>query len=370
MAPSKCIILAFTLGDSAVSDYYQALAEELIERDFKIIIITPHRKVDMVSPETNPAIFTWPSDRPTKFKDAKFLINLIRQYRPVIIYSTFVATNICTIVSWLMHVPLRFTAFHTGENKYLQGKEFIKQKLFRIRKIAVLSLATKVLPVSNGVAKEVETIYKVPKQKIYVSQNALKDPGLYKQLGSWDKFDLVCVAGLTYGKGHDVLIKALPIVANNYPQFKLFLAGEGNNKNTLNKKVEDLDLSDKVVFLGQIPHQQAISLMSKAYAFILPTRFDAFPFAIIEAMSVGTPSIASNVGGIPELIRDGIDGFLVPVEDHRLLAEKIMNLLGNPTLRDSMGANARERYLEYFELDKAIVNQADWFERQIENVTM
>lgn len=370
MAPSKCIILAFTLGDTAVSNYYQALAEELIERDFKIIIITPHRKVDKVSTETNPAIFTWPSDRPTKFKDAKFLFNLIKQYRPVIIYSTFVATNICTIVSWLMHVPRRYISFQTSENKYLQGKEFIKQQLLRIRKIAVLSLATKILPVSNAVAQEVESIYKVPKNKIAVFHNAIKDYGLFRTVNSQKKLDLVCVAGLTYGKGQDVLVKAMEIVVDKYQEARLFLVGDGECKQSLINLVEQLGLSENVIFLGQLPHYKAIALVADSYVLVLATRFEAFGFVIAEAMSVGTPSIASNVGGIPELIRDGIDGFLVPVEDHRLLAEKIMNLWGNPTLRDSMGANARERYLEYFELDKAIVNQADWLERQVESVTM
>lgn len=368
MFNEKCIFLAFMLNDSAVSDYYQALAKELVDRGYQVIIITPYRRVNKVSINTNPAIYTWPSNRPTKLKDAIFLIKLIKQYRPILVYSSFVATNICTLVSWLLHVPLRFVAFHTSENKFLKGRERFEQRIRMIRKIAIFSLVSKVLPVSNAVAKEVESIYKVPKNKIAVFQNALKDYGLYRKVDSQKKFKLVCVAGLTYGKGHDVLIKAMEIVVEKYQDAKLFLVGDGECRQSLRKLVEELGLNENIIFLGQLPHCQAISLVADSYVFVLATRFEAFGFVITEAMSVGTPSIASNVGGIPELIRDGIDGYLVPVEDYQLFAEAIMKLLENPSLRDRMGVNARDRYLQCFELNNAIKKQADWFENQINDV--
>lgn len=365
MYNEKCIFLAFMLNDSAVSDYNQALANELVDRGYKVVIITPYRRVNKVSTNSNPAIYTWPSDRPTKLKDAIFLIKLINKHRPILVYSSFVATNICTLVSWLMHVPLRFVSFRTSENKYLKGKELFRQRLRRIRKILIFSLVTKVLPVSGAVAKEVESIYRVPEHKITVFQNALKDPGLYQNEKSQKKIDLVCVAGLTYGKGHDVLIKAMEIVVEKYKDVKLVLVGDGECRQSLIKMVEKLGLIKNVEFLGQLPHYQAISLVADSYAFVLATRFDAFPNVLIEALSVGTPVIASNVGGVPELIRDGIDGYLVPIEDYQLFSEAIMKLLGNSSLRDNMGANAREHYIQYFELNKAIEKQANWFENQI-----
>ena len=101
--------------------------------------------------------------------------------------------------------------------------------------------------------------------------------------------------------------------------------------------------------------------MSKAYVVIVPSLSEAFGLVNIEAMSVGTPVIASNVGGISEVIRDGIDGFLVPPNEPKILADKICYIFQNPELRGEMGRNARLRFLNNFDQDQAVDNISEWF---------
>jgi glycosyltransferase involved in cell wall biosynthesis len=87
---------------------------------------------------------------------------------------------------------------------------------------------------------------------------------------------------------------------------------------------------------------------------------------VIESLAVGTPVIGSNVGGIVEMIRDGVEGFLVEPDDPAALAEKLRLILLDKGLRDRMGRNARARFLEFFEQKRSLAEQVEWFERLME----
>lgn len=118
----------------------------------------------------------------------------------------------------------------------------------------------------------------------------------------------------------------------------------------------------KIFLLGQIPHNKVLKQVSESNILIFPSRYEAFRLLIIEAMSIGTPVIASNVGGIPELIRDGIDGYLISPDDPELLAEKVILLFNNSKLARKIGESAYTRFLKKIELSKAIYKQAEWIE--------
>lgn len=102
--------------------------------------------------------------------------------------------------------------------------------------------------------------------------------------------------------------------------------------------------------------------MSSAVVTVVPSRDEAFGYVNIESLAVGTPVVASNVGGIPEIIRDGIDGYLVPAEDELTLAEKLKKILSNSRIQQNMSKNARLRFLDSFELTSAVRREAQWYE--------
>jgi glycosyltransferase involved in cell wall biosynthesis len=115
-------------------------------------------------------------------------------------------------------------------------------------------------------------------------------------------------------------------------------------------------------FAGQVEHAEVLKKMSTAVATVVPSRQEAFGLVNIESMAVGTPVVASAVGGIPEIIRDGLDGFLVPPESPEALANRLKMILSDSHLRREMRANARHRFLSEFEQRRSIRRQADWFE--------
>jgi glycosyltransferase involved in cell wall biosynthesis len=318
----------------------------------------------MNSRSTNPAIYYWPSIRPTHWQDALFLAKIIKQYKPVMVMANFAAENICLLISFFLGVPLRFARYHTTFDQDWMAPKRNKIKIVALvlRKALVYKFATMLLPVSEAMSFELERIYKVPRTKIKYFHNALKDQEIQKPEVDPLLIELMCVGRLTFGKGQDILIRALSTVVKKYRSVKLLLVGSGEYKSELMALVDHLELNEAVEFIGQVSHKTALSLMAGAYAVVVPSRFEAFSYVTIEAMSVGTLVIASAVGGISELIRDTVDGFLVPPENPVILANKIIDLLDNSDLHCTMQKNVRDRFLMNFEMKQAIKKEANWLE--------
>jgi len=157
-------------------------------------------------------------------------------------------------------------------------------------------------------------------------------------------------------KNTKVLIQALPEVLKRFPQAKLRLIGSdtltGPRRSSYRQMVEglahELGVKDKVEFSDMIPRKELIEHYQQARLAVIPSLFENFPFTCLEAMSCGCPVIASNVGGLPEMIEDGVSGFLFQPDNKEELAEKIVALLSDPALAESMGNEAAIRVRRYY----------------------
>ena len=157
-------------------------------------------------------------------------------------------------------------------------------------------------------------------------------------------------------KNTKVLIQALPEVLKKFPQAKLKLIGSdtltGPRRSSYRQMVEglahELGVRDKVEFSDMIPRKELIEHYQQARLAVIPSLFENFPFTCLEAMSCGCPVIASNVGGLPEMIEDGVSGFLFQPDNKEELAEKIVALLSDPALAESMGNEAAIRVRRYY----------------------
>lgn len=129
-------------------------------------------------------------------------------------------------------------------------------------------------------------------------------------------------------KGQDDLIRAVHLCLVNGLEIRLILIGDGRYRSEYEKLVTDLNLEDEIVFLGQLPGRKAVrTQLDKADLFVLPSRQEGLPRALIEAMARGLPCIGSKVGGIPELLPEDA---MFPANDPSILAQKIMEVLSNP----------------------------------------
>jgi glycosyltransferase involved in cell wall biosynthesis len=143
-------------------------------------------------------------------------------------------------------------------------------------------------------------------------------------------------------KGQRVLLEAARLVAARNAGIRFLLVGKGKDESELKALASDLP---NVRFAGWVDN--IADYYGAMDVFVFPSHYEALGSAILEAMSFGIPVVASRVDGIPEIVRDTVDGFLVPANDPRALAERVLELAGNAALRQRLGTQARDRAQEF-----------------------
>lgn len=160
----------------------------------------------------------------------------------------------------------------------------------------------------------------------------------------------ICVASLRPKKGHAHLLEAFRQVLLSVPAARLLLIGEGPLRDELKALARARGLGDAVLFAGYRP--DVTDLLKSADVFVLSSLEEGMPNALLEAMSVGLPSVVTDVGGVSEVVDDQRTGFLVPPAAPEAMAPRLAALLADVDLRRRQGAEARRRYEERFTLER------------------
>lgn len=169
-----------------------------------------------------------------------------------------------------------------------------------------------------------------------------------------DVFLIGIVARLVPVKNHKVLLRALQLLCSRSDNIHLLLVGDGELKDALKAETEALGIEKAVSFLGEKDNINEI--LNALDVFVLCSFSEGLSVTLIEAMSTGLPVVATNVGGNPEIVKDGETGLLVPSNDPPALADAFEKLLLDTKLRAVMSFNARKRALEIFNIDDCIRN--------------
>ena len=170
-------------------------------------------------------------------------------------------------------------------------------------------------------------------------------------------------------KGTITLIKAIPLVLREFPTASFFFAGEGprNVKEVYEELIKRLGLSNNVFFLGVVQDDSVLnSLYDVADVVVIPSLYESFNIVSLEARALQKPIICSAVGGLNEVVDDGVDGIKFTPEDHRELAEKIIFLLKNPKIAKKLGKNGRDKVLQKFSISRAADETLEVYEKAIE----
>jgi glycosyltransferase involved in cell wall biosynthesis len=164
-------------------------------------------------------------------------------------------------------------------------------------------------------------------------------------------------------KGIDVLIDAFALVAIDHPDARLELVGGGDAVVDHRARVERLGLSDRVTFAGTLAGDDLVSAYQRASVVVLPSTSEAesFGMTLIESMATGTPVIGSRIGGIPDVITDGVDGLLVPAGDAPALARACSRLLGDPDVARRLGTHGRIKARQEYSWDDRVARYARLF---------
>ena len=149
---------------------------------------------------------------------------------------------------------------------------------------------------------------------------------------------VVTVANLRSEKGYDVLLDAAHLAAKHFPSLRFAAAGQGSLRGELLARAHELGLDDRFQFLGH--REDALRLIAAADVFVLASRQEGLPVALMEAMSVGAAVVATSVGGVPLVIKDGVNGLIVSPGDPEGLADALQRVGADPELRGQLGAQA------------------------------
>ncbi len=260
-----------------------------------------------------------------------------------------------------------------GEAKAIAGEPFMRlnanekvlvslNPMLRFFEESMIHRARKVIAVSEFTKWELTNYYKIPAHKIKVIHNGVDikkfQPAADKrkikaELGfNPDDIAIVSVGRLYARKGLFTLIESMPAVIKRFPNAKFIISGKGQSDEMqkLIAHATRLGVINNIIFTGYYPDQKLPKLYQAADVFAFSTFYEHHPFAVLEALSTGLPVVTTTVGGIPETIQSGKNGFLVKPFDEKAFADRILYLLEHREFASEMGAAAR----------KTVVEQLDW----------
>jgi glycosyltransferase involved in cell wall biosynthesis len=188
------------------------------------------------------------------------------------------------------------------------------------------------------------------------AMDSTERPGAAERKQTRGKLDLsdaskmiLTVGGLRHQKGHDLIVRSIPEIVRAFPGAIFVWAGDGELREELTRMAEANGVRDKLLLLG---HRHDVrQLLGAADLFLFPSRWEGESFAVIEAAALETPVAASAASGIPELLRDGKDAWLFPVEDEAGLIRAVVASLSDPAEAARRAKSARQRVTAYTEDD-------------------
>ena len=287
------------------------------------------------------------------------LFRLLRNRRPQILHIHLPYTGILgRIIGYLAGVSNIFYTEHSVMEMY--------NPLTRLLNIFTYPLNKLTIAVSEEVKNSILRHRIARQNKILVIRNGIDLNWRNTSGGHSDKAKLTLgipanhkvvgnVAHIRPEKGHDYLIRAAKIVVDRYPNVTFVIVGGEKTHGDiirLEKLTADLGIQKNIVFTGF--RKDVFDIIPIFDMFVLSSLYEGLSLALLEAMSIGKPAVAPHVGGIPEVIEDGLNGFLVPPKNPKALAERIIQILKDHDLHSTMSQNASITIREQFNLQEMV----------------
>ncbi|RMF58117.1 MAG: glycosyltransferase family 1 protein, partial [Calditrichaeota bacterium] len=221
-----------------------------------------------------------------------------------------------------------------------RSKAVVTKSYYRMIYQRYLSDAREIITVSGTVAAELEKYYQMNNKRITILPNGV-DSEFFKDHG-FERQPAVLFAGrLGERKGLPDFIAAAERIHQRFPQVEFWIAGEGPLRLSLETQIQHSPLAKKVKFWGWCNRTQLQELFNRASVFVFPSRYEAAPLTLVEAMASGIPIVATPVGNVPDLLKHQENGMIVPPGEPERLASEVISLLENESLRRAIATNAQ-----------------------------
>lgn len=289
----------------------------------------------------------------------RFFMLLIKE-RPIAVHSHFApASYISQILAYLVGVKIRVSTFHSmltdGENVYEQREE-LGFKTSLLKKIQY-RCSNYITAVSGQIKTQYDSIFSLTKSKVKVlylgvPQNRYSKQESRKKLGiDSDVVVISCVAFHDKVKGIDTLIEAIKVLSEICcKKFIVCQVGSGAMSDKYHEDAKQIGVDKYIKWMGLCDNVPEILAASDIY--VQPSRSEGISLAIMEADMASLPVIASNVGGIPEAVKDKHTGYLIDSESPLQLVEYLKLLIENPAQREKMGLSAKRHAVSLFNIEE------------------
>jgi glycosyltransferase involved in cell wall biosynthesis len=303
------------------------------------------------------------------FRDARAIVRLarlIRRERPTILHTHTAKAGAVGRLAALLAGPSRPPiVVHTFHGHVLRGYfNPLATRGFRVLETLLARTTTTLVAVSPEVRDDLVRLRVAPASKFAVirlgieldqrvGNDATARAATRRLLGVGDEpFVVGWVGRMTAVKRTDVVVRVLSKLVERGVDARLLLVGDGPDRDDLERYAHELGVIRRCLFLG---YQEDVARWYNAIdALLLPSVNEGTPVSVIEALAAERPAVATAVGGTPDVVRDGVDGFLVDPADGDALAARLAELAGDPQRRAEMGAAGRERVLERYAVDRLV----------------
>jgi len=216
---------------------------------------------------------------------------------------------------------------------------YLSWKFKKIRAKLVLKDADMVIALTEYMQKEIQKLYS---KKVVVIPNGIEldcfdvlpKEEIRTKLGiKEDEKILIFVGTLRSIKGVKYLIQAMKSIIQQDPKIKLMLVGDGEEKQSLKALSKELNIEKNIKFVGEVPHKNISEYLAAADIFVLPSLSEGFSIVVLEAMASGLPIVATNVKGVPEIVKNGVNGFLVEPMCPESITKSKLSLLSDDEMR-------------------------------------
>ena len=321
--------------------YYKEVVQHLQSKNWELVFYTPPRGI------SNSRLF---NNLVCNIKIATFLLSIARKDNIIVEdsewHSRFLLSNI--LLRLFKPVSIVTVTHHLSPRDLIARRDpfgILMRKLDWLVTGAFFRTVNKIIAVSESTKRDIVATG-IPSNKVeIIPDGADRIPQIsVSRNGSGSR--ILFVGHCSPIKGVNYLLEAIWLLKDSDIVLDLVGDLEGNIEYTrsLQEMTRIWGISDKIIFHGFVHRERIIDLYTEADIFVLPSLWEGFGIVLLEAMAFNLPVIATTAGAIPELVKDGVNGLLVPPANSRALAEAIAALIQNPGLRKKLGKNGRAIY--------------------------
>lgn len=315
------------VGEKHCTSRASGQASELSDTPLRVYFLNKHRGLDLrMIPQ---------------------LYRLLRAFQPDVVHTHLSVLRYALWPIILCNIPIRVHTVHNPAQKEVdQIGKWVHWVAFRLAGVVPVS-------VSHEIANTVRSVYGQDVYTPVIYNGVPLDKFLaVPPVGNDNNDNLVIlhIGRFAPQKNHRFLMEAFALALKDSPNMQLWLVGEGPLRPVIEQVVMEKGLESNVVFLGL--RKDVPELIKRCALVVLSSDWEGMPITILEAMASAKPIVATAVGGVPELVEDGVNGLLVPPGDTYALAKAIVKLAKDSALRYQMGVTGRRKALEKFDITR------------------